>query len=167
MDVIDQIFSLSLYVPYPMTWVIMDFHSSLSLAFSNSATFLQSIHLILPSRVTIFFLWSSSLQSFLSMPDSPNHLFSSNVPETSSALFLFLRLVSCLFQLFSKCLHFLLCLSKESSSFISKTTFHRFPNADISLNKVVSSLLTFSPFLNCLSLSSLSASENFHFTIST
>ena len=31
-------FSLSLYVPYPMMWVIMDFHSSLSLAFSNSAT---------------------------------------------------------------------------------------------------------------------------------
>ena len=28
----------SLYVPYPMTWAIMGFHSSLSLAFSNSVT---------------------------------------------------------------------------------------------------------------------------------
>ena len=94
-----------------------------------NSSFLQSIHLSLPSRVTIVFLCSSPLQSFLSGPDSPNHLFSSNVPETSSALFLFLRLVSCLFQLFAKPLHFLLCLSKEPSSFISKTTFHSFPNA--------------------------------------
>ena len=126
--------SVSLYVPYPMMWAIMDFHSSLSLAFSNSAT---SWYLTPLSPIPAF---KFAIQSdhflplllfpsiFLSVPDSPNHLFSSNVPETSSALFLFLRLVSCLFQLFSKPLHFLLCLSKEFSSFISKTTFHSFPN---------------------------------------
>ena len=111
-------FSLSLYVPYPMMWAIMDFHSSLSLAISNSATSwyltpLSPIHSFKFAIQSDHFLPLLLFPS-MSMPDCPNHLFSSNVPDTSSALFLFLRLVSCLFQLFSKPLHFLLCLSKES-----------------------------------------------------
>ena len=118
-----------------MMWVMMNFHSSLSLAFSNSAT---SWYLT-PLSPIHSFKFAIQIDCFLPLLLFPsifpvsarfsNHLFSSNVPETSSALFLFLRLVSCLFQLFSKPLHFLLCLSKESSSFISKTTFHSFPNA--------------------------------------
>ena len=36
--IVTRVWSHSLYVPYPMMWAIMDFHSSLSLAFSNSAT---------------------------------------------------------------------------------------------------------------------------------
>ena len=119
-----------------MMWAIMDFRSSLSLAFSNSASSWYFTPLS-PIHSFKFAIQSDHFLPLLLFPSIfpvnarffSDHLFSSNVPETSSTLFLFLRLVSCLFQLFSKPLHFLLCLSKESSSFISKTTFHSFPNA--------------------------------------
>ena len=117
----------SLYVPYPMTWAIMDFHSSLSLAFSNSAT---SWYLTPPSLIHSFKFAIQSdhfLPLFLFPSVFPvNARFSSNVPETSSALFLFLRLVSCLFQLFSKPLHFLLCLSKNPHHSSQKPHFTAF-----------------------------------------
>ena len=114
----------------------MDFHSSLSLAFSNSATSWYLTPLS-PIHSFKFAIQSDCFLPLLLFPSifpvntrfsklSFSHQMSQ---KPSSALFLFLRLVLCLFQLFSKPLHFFLCLSKESSSFISKTTFYSFPNA--------------------------------------
>ena len=118
-----------------MTWAIMDFHSSLSLAFSNSATSWYLTPLS-PIHSFKFAIQSDRFLPLLLFPSifpvnarfsKPSFLI--KCPRNLICFVLISKISFLLFQLFSKSLHFLLCLSKESSSFISKTTFHSFPNA--------------------------------------
>ena len=106
---------------------------SISIAFSNSATSLYLTPLS-PIHSFKFAIQSDCYLPLLLLPlifavsarfSKPSFLI--KYPR-NLICFVLISKISCLFQLFAKSLHFLLCLSKESSSFISKTTFHSFPN---------------------------------------
>ena len=111
---------------YPMMWVIMDFHISLSLAFSNSAT---SWHLTPLSQIQSFkFVIQSDhflplLLFCLIFPVNARFSKPSFLIKCPRNLICFVLISKISFMpvpTLSKLLHFLIYLSKESSPFISK-----------------------------------------------
>ena len=117
-----------------MMWVIMDFHSSLSLAFSNSATSwyltplspIHSFKFAIQSDCFLPLLLFPSIFPVNGRFSKPSFLI--KCPRNLICFVLISKIsfmpVPALFKTSS-----FLTLSKESSSFISKTTFHSFPNA--------------------------------------
>ena len=117
-----------------MTWAIMDFHSSLSLAFSNSATSWYLTPLS-PINSFKFAIQSDHFVHLLLFPSifPVNARFSKasfliKCPRNLICFFLISKIsfmpVPALFKTSS-----FPTLSKESSLFVSKITFHSFPNA--------------------------------------